>query len=234
MTTTQLASSRLYIDGDWVDGSSEDALDVINPATEQVIAQVPQASVADVDRAVAAARRAFDEGPWPRMTPRERSDVLVRFTEAITDRRAELVDLIIGGGRFGAADRRGDAVRHRPPLHRLVRRARGDLSRTSTRSLPQVSRARPRPGRHPQGADRRGGGDHAVQLPAVPEPGEGRAGARGRQHRGAQAVALHAARGPRARRDRRRRRVCRPACSTSSPATWPRASTSPPTRASTW
>jgi aldehyde dehydrogenase (NAD+) len=95
MTATQLASSRLYIDGDWVDGSSDEMLDVINPATEQVFASVPQASVADVDRAVAAARRAFDDGPWPRMSPRERSDILIRFTEAIIDRRAELVELIM-------------------------------------------------------------------------------------------------------------------------------------------
>jgi len=92
---TTLKSNGLYIDGQWVDASSDEGLDVINPATEAVIAQVPQASIADVDRAVAAARRAFDEGPWPRMSPRERSDALLRFTQAVADRRAELVDLII-------------------------------------------------------------------------------------------------------------------------------------------
>ena len=93
--STELKNHRLYIDGEWVEASGDDALDVINPATEEVIAQVPQASVADVDRAVAAARRAFDEGPWPRMSPRERSDALVRFIQVVTDRRAELVDLIV-------------------------------------------------------------------------------------------------------------------------------------------
>jgi len=93
--TTPRTADRLYIGGEWVAASSDDALEVINPATEDVFAQVPQASVADIDRAVAAARRAFDEGPWPRLTPRERSDALVRFVQTIIDRRAELVELII-------------------------------------------------------------------------------------------------------------------------------------------
>src|SRR5262249_475027 len=47
------------------------------------------------DRAVESARRAFDAGPWPRMSPRERSDVLVQFVQAVAGRRAELVDLIV-------------------------------------------------------------------------------------------------------------------------------------------
>ena len=85
----------LYIGGEWVDAESDEALEVVNPATEEVIGQVPQASVADVDRAVAAARRAFDEGPWPWMAPRERSDALVRFTGVVAGRKAELVELII-------------------------------------------------------------------------------------------------------------------------------------------
>ena len=92
---TALKSYGLYIDGEWVDASTDEQVAVVNPATEDVIGQVPQASVADVDRAVTAARRAFDEGPWPRMSPRERSDALLRFVQAIIDRRDGLVDLII-------------------------------------------------------------------------------------------------------------------------------------------
>jgi aldehyde dehydrogenase (NAD+) len=88
-------SSQLYIDGKWVDASSDDSLDVINPATEEVIGHVPEASVADIDRAVAAARRAFDDGPWPRMSPRERADALLRFVQELQARRAEIVELII-------------------------------------------------------------------------------------------------------------------------------------------
>src|SRR5437870_335432 len=92
---TVLRNYRLYIGGDWVEAESDVVLEVINPATEQAIGAVPQASVADVDRAVSAARRAFAEGPWPRLSPRERSDALLRFMQTLADRRAELVDLII-------------------------------------------------------------------------------------------------------------------------------------------
>src|SRR6266508_1827229 len=96
-----LKSRQLYIDGKWVDGSSDDELEVINPATEEVITTVPQASIDDVDRAVSAARRAFEDGPWPRMSPRERSDILLRFVQAIADRRSELVDMIIATAAAG-------------------------------------------------------------------------------------------------------------------------------------
>jgi aldehyde dehydrogenase (NAD+) len=92
---TSLTTYRLYIGGEWVDAASDDSLTVINPATEKVIGEVAQASSADVDRAVAAARGAFDEGPWPWMSPKERSAVLVRFMHAIRARKAELVELII-------------------------------------------------------------------------------------------------------------------------------------------
>jgi aldehyde dehydrogenase (NAD+) len=112
--TTTLKSSALYIDGKWVEASSDEELAVINPATEEVIGQVPQASKADVDLAVAAARRAFDEGPWPRMSPRERSDALVRFTQVIAGRRAELVDLIIA--EAGSARPIAQALQFDTPL----------------------------------------------------------------------------------------------------------------------
>jgi aldehyde dehydrogenase (NAD+) len=99
MRARQMANAEttygLYIDGEWVDASGDEEIVVVNPATEEAIGRVPQASSADVDRAVEAARRAFDGGPWPRMSPRERSDVLQRFVQAVADRRADLVDLII-------------------------------------------------------------------------------------------------------------------------------------------
>ena len=90
-----MKSYELYIGGEWVAAKSDESLDVVNPATEDVIGQVPQASVADVDRAVTAARSAFEEGAWPRMSARERGDVLLRFMAIVAERRTELVDLII-------------------------------------------------------------------------------------------------------------------------------------------
>lgn len=112
--TTTTRSYRLYIDGEWVEAASDEELAVINPATEEVIGHVPQGSVVDIDRAVAAARRAFDEGPWPRMSPRERSDILLRFTQAVADRRAELVELIIS--EAGSARVIAEALQFDTPL----------------------------------------------------------------------------------------------------------------------
>jgi acyl-CoA reductase-like NAD-dependent aldehyde dehydrogenase len=85
--------SQLYIDGAWIDSESDTIIDVVNPATEEVIGRIPQATVGEVTRAIEAARRAFDEGPWPTMPPRERAQVLLRMADAMEKRRAELVDL---------------------------------------------------------------------------------------------------------------------------------------------
>jgi aldehyde dehydrogenase (NAD+) len=112
--STALKGLPLYINGKWVDGSSAEELEVVNPATEEVIAKVPQASIDDVDRAVGAARRAFEDGPWPRMSPRERSDALVRFVQALAERRGELVDMIIA--ESGAARPIAEAFQFDAPL----------------------------------------------------------------------------------------------------------------------
>lgn len=70
----------MFIDGKWVAATSGEVLDARNPATGTLLATVPRAGVADVDAAVAAARRAF-EGPWSRFTPFERQAVLLRIAE---------------------------------------------------------------------------------------------------------------------------------------------------------
>jgi len=67
---------RLFIGGDWVAPSSTATIDVVSPHTEEVVGRVPDGAAADIDRAVAAARAAFDTGPWPRMTPAARADVM--------------------------------------------------------------------------------------------------------------------------------------------------------------
>jgi acyl-CoA reductase-like NAD-dependent aldehyde dehydrogenase len=91
MTKRYWFSSQLYIDGCWTDGSSDARVTVRNPATEETIAEVPQASLADVRRAIAAARTAFDEGPWPRLKPAERAAVLLRMAAEMERRLPELV-----------------------------------------------------------------------------------------------------------------------------------------------
>lgn len=78
----------LYIDGRWVPASG--ALNLVSPSDEAVHARVAAAGVADVDRAVAAARRAFDSGPWPRKTAAERADHLVRMAALLRARAPHL------------------------------------------------------------------------------------------------------------------------------------------------
>ena len=87
--------TELFIDGAWVESDGGEILDVVNPATGELVGRAPQASVSDVRRAITAARRAFDEGPWPLMSPRERAQVMLRMADALDKRRAELVDLSI-------------------------------------------------------------------------------------------------------------------------------------------
>jgi aldehyde dehydrogenase (NAD+) len=86
---------RLYIDGAWTDSDGNDLLEVRNPATEEMIGTVPQATRGDVTRAIAAARRAFDEGPWPRMSPAERSAIMLKMAAAMERRLPEIIDLNI-------------------------------------------------------------------------------------------------------------------------------------------
>jgi acyl-CoA reductase-like NAD-dependent aldehyde dehydrogenase len=77
---------RFFIGGEWVPASSSDTIDVIDSATEQLYFSIAEARAADMDRAVAAARAAFDEGPWPRMTHAERADYMRAFGKELASR----------------------------------------------------------------------------------------------------------------------------------------------------
>lgn len=80
---------RLLIGGQWVESTSGQQIDSINPATGELLCRFAQGNAQDVDRAVAAARRAF-EGPWSRFTPHERRKLLLRAHDAILDNFEEL------------------------------------------------------------------------------------------------------------------------------------------------
>ncbi|NIE66935.1 aldehyde dehydrogenase family protein [Burkholderia sp. Ax-1719] len=84
---------HLFIDGRWVAPVHKGTFETIDPSTEQVIAKVAAATAEDVDLAVKAARKAFDEGPWPRMSGAERAAVLRRIGKGIRDRIDELAQL---------------------------------------------------------------------------------------------------------------------------------------------
>ncbi|GAS86525.1 aldehyde dehydrogenase family protein [Mycolicibacterium brisbanense] len=102
---------RMYIDGQWVDAMSGQRFDTVDPATEQVITTVPHSGPEDVERAVAAARRAFEDGPWPAMTPAERQKVLWRIAEGISARADQFAQLeSIDNGKSVAVAKAVDAT----------------------------------------------------------------------------------------------------------------------------
>ncbi|MEV4677990.1 MULTISPECIES: aldehyde dehydrogenase [Actinomadura] len=84
---------RLFIGGEWAAPAGTATIDVISPHTEEVIGRVPEGTEGDIDAAVAAARRAFDEGPWPRMTPAERAEIVGRLSAIYAERQQQMADL---------------------------------------------------------------------------------------------------------------------------------------------
>jgi betaine-aldehyde dehydrogenase len=85
---------RFFVGGDWVAPAGTGTIDVISPHTEEVIGRVPDGTEADMDRAVAAARQAFDHGPWPRMTHAERAEIMGRLSATYAERQQEMADLV--------------------------------------------------------------------------------------------------------------------------------------------
>ncbi|HEX9032182.1 MAG TPA: aldehyde dehydrogenase [Streptosporangiaceae bacterium] len=85
----------LFIGGVWAPPASHDRLRVISPSTEEIVGEVPLATTADMDRAVGAARSAFDDGPWPRMAPGDRADVLARAAAVLRTREAEIAGVTV-------------------------------------------------------------------------------------------------------------------------------------------
>ena len=90
---TDVRTYRMYVNGEWVNSKSNRTFPVYDPATEEVIAQVPEANAEDVNRAVAAAKAAFDNGPWASTTAQERGRVLFRLADKIRQNAAMLADL---------------------------------------------------------------------------------------------------------------------------------------------
>jgi len=80
---TEVRNYQMYINDQWVASNSSKTFPVYDPSTEEIIAQVPDANAEDVNRAVAAARAAFEEGAWPQTTPQERGRILFRLAEKV-------------------------------------------------------------------------------------------------------------------------------------------------------
>lgn len=84
---------KLLIDGAWVDAESGKTFETYNPATEEVLAKVAEGGKADVDKAVKAARKAFETGPWRKMAAHERARLLLKLADAIEAHADELAQI---------------------------------------------------------------------------------------------------------------------------------------------
>lgn len=93
-TTFRTEWDKLFIGGKWVEPSSFEVIEVHSPATGELVGKVPLAKGTDVDAACAAARKAFDEGPWPQMSPQERAAVIGAATKLMEERGDELKFLL--------------------------------------------------------------------------------------------------------------------------------------------
>jgi aldehyde dehydrogenase (NAD+) len=86
---------EFFIGGQWVEPAGSERFGVISPSTEEVVGEVPLATSIDIDRAVVAARHAFDNGPWPRLAPEERADVLARAADLLRKREPEIAGVTV-------------------------------------------------------------------------------------------------------------------------------------------
>ena len=101
--------TKMLIDGKWRDSASGKTFETINPATEEVIAQVAEGEAADIDLAVKAARKAFDSGPWRTTDARDRGRLLYKLAELIEQNIDELAELeTLDNGKPISESRNGD------------------------------------------------------------------------------------------------------------------------------
>ena len=202
---------KFYIDGQWVDPVTPKTLDVINPATEEVAGHISAGSAADVDKAVKAARKAFET--YSQTTPR-RAHRPARSASWPNTRSASATSPRPSPRRWARPPASPSAPRPPIGMAHLADRHRG------AEEL-QV-RGRPRHDAHRQGADRRLRHDHALELADQPDRLQGRPGARHRLHHGAEAVGRGAVLGLHLGRGAWTPPACRPASSTWSTAPAPK------------
>ena len=113
-------TDRLFIGGEWIEPSTSARIDVVDPTTEEILFSVAEAREKDIDRAVGAARHAFDHGPWPRMRHAERAEVLRRIAVGLdSTRRRDRGHLDRADGRLACAgDLEHSSVRRPVPVLR--------------------------------------------------------------------------------------------------------------------
>lgn len=82
-----------FINGSYKDSASNKSFDNINPATDEVLCQIPEGSAEDVDQAVQVARKRFDDGCWSGLTPGARKAILLRFADLIIEQKKQSRDI---------------------------------------------------------------------------------------------------------------------------------------------
>src|SRR6476469_3809825 len=85
---------KLFIGGEWIEPAGSDTIDVISPHSEELVGRVPDGTEADIDRAVTAARDAFDNSDWPRMAPAERAEIVQNFANIYAARMMDMAAII--------------------------------------------------------------------------------------------------------------------------------------------
>ena len=129
---------KLFIGGKWTEPSTSEVIEVHCPATGEYVGKVPLAAAADVDAAVAAARAAFDNGPWPSTPPKERAAVIAGALKLLVERKPLFVvecESLRGFTQRDAADLAKRQARMLRPYRKQVREARDFLLRTGPEAL---------------------------------------------------------------------------------------------------
>ena len=186
-TTATVITVANYIDGGWAQAASGATIESRDPANGDLVAIAPRSGVEDLDAAIAAARRTFDDGAWPATSGRERASILMELAGLLRAEAEPLARLI--------AIEMGKPIRYvrereiAPAIDRIefyaaaARMIRGEV----TASAPE-----PPPELHPQGAGRRVRAHHPVERPGRPAAAQDRRGDRDRLHVRAQAGQRHA------------------------------------------
>ena len=168
------------IDGRWQPASDGRTLDVVSPSDGQVFARIARGTAADIDAAVKAARRAFEEGPWARTPAVERGRLMMKLGQKILEHFDELA--AARGRRHRQAHETGPCRHHgRRALLRVLRLGRGQVPRRRD-SVPRRLH-----GHRAARAEGRHGSHHSLELSGADVRPDGRAGARDGQLHGAEA-----------------------------------------------
>lgn len=125
MTSPPLTTRGLYIDARWVEPSTHEVEDVVNPATEQLLGRAPVGSLRETDEAIAAARRAFDHGDWAQLPMIDRADWMTRLLQAASDNAAVIKETMIAEG--GVTRQLAEGMHYAAPMElaaNLIERSR--------------------------------------------------------------------------------------------------------------